>query len=119
MTDPHAILITEDAQVVSVNLPADQEHFAEYAAALLRCDLVEHVGLATGLHLWLNEEGIGQAPRNFLATRFVQSFPGGQPGLVVHGPLLITGHGDEHVEPLDGSDYRALAMALRELARHP
>lgn len=114
-THPDAVLITEDSRMVALNLPADPEHFAEYTAAVLRCDLVEHVQFAPGLHLWMDEEGLGERPPNEFITWFTQNHPGSS-ALTVHGPVLVTGHHGDQVAPLDGVDYLQLALAYGPLS---
>ncbi|GAA4999603.1 hypothetical protein [Streptomyces siamensis] len=112
---PDAVLITEDSHMVELNLPADPEHFAEYAAAVLRCDLIEHVKLAPGLHLWMDEEGLGERPRNRFIAWFTQNHPDCTE-LIVHGPALITGHHGDRVAPLEAVDYLQVALAYGPLS---
>ncbi|MFJ7413072.1 hypothetical protein ACIQWZ_19975 [Streptomyces sp. NPDC098077] len=91
-----AILITEDGTVITVNLPANRENFADYTAALLRCTTLEAFDLTYGVTVWLDEEGLGQWPYNALMDALgnlhghTNSF---------HGPVLITGY-STHVQPL-------------------
>ncbi len=115
---PDAILITCEEAVVPLNLPADPEHFAEFAAAVLRCDTVEHVGMSRGWDLWLDEEALGNQPHNALASLFLQVRTEAPSTLHIHGPVLITGHHDDKVEPLAGRDYLQLTTALRQLSEH-
>ena len=107
---PDAILVTEDSGMVGVNLPDDPAHFAEYAAAVLRCSLVEHVQITPGLHLWLDEEGLGERPQNLFVTWFSQNCPGSRE-VAVHGPVLITGHHEDRVMPLEAAEYLRVALA--------
>lgn len=108
--NPDAVLITEGSLMVDLNLPADPEHFAEYAAAVLRCSLVEHVKIAPGLHLWLDEEGLGERPTNEFIAWFTQNHPHSS-ALTAHGPVLVTGHYEDQVAPLEAVDYLQLALA--------
>jgi len=114
-THPDAVLITEDSRMAALNLPANPEHFAEYAAAVLRCGLVEHVKIAPGLHLWMDEEGLGERPHNEFITWFTQSHPDSC-ALTVYGPVLVTGHHGDRVAPLEGVDYLQLALAYGPLS---
>jgi hypothetical protein len=114
---PDAILVTEDDQIVVLNLPDDPEHFAEYTAAVLRCDMVEHIGLPGVWGLWGDEEALDGRPHNELITRYLQQHAGAAPTLHIHGPVLITGHHKDRVEPLAGADYLKIAVALAAIAR--
>lgn len=91
-----AILITEDGTVTTINLPANREHFAEYAAAVLRCTTIETFDLGTGVVIWTDEEGHGRWGYNALADALLNLY-----GFTdsLSGPVLITGYG-QHVEPL-------------------
>lgn len=85
-----AILITEDAAVITLNLPANRKNFAEYAAAVLRCKTIEPIDLPIddGVTAWFDEDGRGTWGSNALfdalASRYgiTESFS---------GPALITG----------------------------
>ncbi|MFE2559869.1 hypothetical protein ACFXGT_28365 [Streptomyces sp. NPDC059352] len=91
-----ALLITEDGTIITLDLPANRDHFAEYAAAVLRCGAIEPIELTTGVTLWIDEEGRNSWPYNRLVDSLVNLY-----GFTdsLHGPVLITGYGT-HVEPL-------------------
>ncbi|WP_416983519.1 hypothetical protein [Streptomyces sp. T028] len=93
-----AILITEDETITTLNLPANREHFAEYAAAVLRCTTIEafDIPLASGVTIWIDEDGRNHWPYNRLADALANLY-----GITdsFHGPVLITGYG-AGVEPL-------------------
>lgn len=103
-----AVLITEDGTVITVNLPANPEHFAECTAAILRCTTLEAFDLADGITLWFDEDGIDRWPYNALADALADHH-----GITnsFHGPVLITGY-STGVEPLSAE--RA-AQVLRDL----
>lgn len=90
------VLVTEDGTVVTLNLPADPAHFAEYAAAVLRCTTVEHLELVPGVSLWFDEDGRERWPYNPVIDA-LRNWYGATDS--IHGPVLITGYGDR-VEPL-------------------
>jgi hypothetical protein len=113
---PDAILVTEEEGIVVLNLPADPEHFAGYAAAVLRCDLVEHIGLPGAWGMWGDEEALGGRAHNELITCYLQRYADASPTLHIHGPVLITGQHGDRVEPLSGGDYLKISAALREIA---
>jgi hypothetical protein len=91
-----AILVTEDSAIITINLPTNREHFAEFTAAVLRCDTLEAFDLAEGITLWLDEEGRNAWPYNTLIDALGHLY--GHTNSF-HGPVLITGYG-QHVEPL-------------------
>jgi hypothetical protein len=115
---PDAILITEEQDIIPLNLPANPENFAEYAAAVLRCGLVEHVGMPGGWDFWCDEEALDGRPHNELATQFLQCHTDAPPTLHIHGPVLITGSHGANVEPLSGRHYLLASTALRQIARN-
>lgn len=96
MTLGNAILVTEDGTITTLNLPANREHFAEYAAAVLRCTDIECLDLTPGIALWLDEDGRARWPYNPVID-VLRNWYGATDS--VHGPVLITGYG-ERVEPL-------------------
>jgi hypothetical protein len=103
-----AILVTEDGTVITVNLPANPEHFAEFAAAVLRCTTVEHLELAPGVSLWFDEDGRESWPYNPVIDA-LRNLYGATDS--THGPVLITGYG-ERIEPLSQA---AAGQLLREI----
>jgi hypothetical protein len=96
MQHDDAILITEDGTITTLNLPANPEHFAEYTAAVLRCITVEHLELAPGVSLWLDEDGRARWPYNSTIDALLNLYGATDS---IHGPVLVTGYG-ERVEPL-------------------
>lgn len=106
-----AILVTEDGTVTTINLPANPENFAEYTAAVLRCATVEHLELAPGISLWLDEDGHGRWPYNPVVDALRNLY--GATGSV-HGPVLITGYG-ERVEPLPQETAHRLLSEINQV----
>ncbi|WP_329471708.1 hypothetical protein OIE75_20395 [Streptomyces sp. NBC_01723] len=104
-----AILVTEDRDIVLLNLPATPENFAEYAAAVLRCSDIEAFDLTTGVVLWLDEDGRDRWGYNAIVDNLVNRY--GHTNSL-HGPVLITGYGS-HVNPLTPWDADRI---LRELS---
>jgi hypothetical protein len=67
-----ALLIKPDGTVREV-VPKDKKNFTlEELYAHLECDIVEHVELAKGVHLWVDEEGKlkEENPVNQVATAY-------------------------------------------------
>ncbi|MFI1678809.1 hypothetical protein [Streptomyces sp. NPDC020607] len=110
-----AILVTEDRDIVPVNLPADREHFAEYGAALLRCSTIEAFDLTTNVVLWLDENGRQRSGYNALIDDLVNLYGHSNS---LHGPVLITGYGTR-VEPLASQDANRLLRELCDIANRP
>jgi hypothetical protein len=104
-----AILITEDGTIITLNLPATREHFAEYAAAVLRCTTIETFDLDADVVIWVDEEGRGRWGYNALVDALLNRY-----GFTdsLHGPALITGYG-AHVKALPGE---TVDRILRELS---
>ncbi|WP_371646458.1 hypothetical protein [Streptomyces mirabilis] len=107
-----AILITEDGTVITLNLPANPEHFAEYTAAILRCTTVEHLELAPGISLWFDEDGRESWPYNPVIDA-LRNLYGATDS--THGPVLITGYG-EHIEPLSQTTAGQLLREINDIA---
>lgn len=107
-----AVLVTEDGTIITVNLPANRDNFAEYAAAVLRCDTIEAFDLAMGITLWMDEDGRGAWPYNRLIDALANRH-----GITdsFHGPVLITGYRD-HVEPLRPEVAASLLTEFNEAA---
>ncbi|MFD4320138.1 hypothetical protein [Streptomyces sp. NPDC058548] len=103
-----ALLITEDGTIITLDLPANRDHFAEYAAAVLRCSAIKPFDLTTGVTLWIDEEGPASWPYNRLVDSLVNLY-----GFTnsLHGPVLITGYGT-YVEPLPAE---TISLIFREL----
>ncbi|MFD7968583.1 hypothetical protein [Streptomyces clavifer] len=104
-----AILVTEDRTVITINLPANPENFAEYAAAVLRCTTLEAFDLADGVTLWFDEDG-ARWPYNALIDELA-NWRGATNSF--HGPVLITGY-STGVEPLP---FERANRLLRDLSR--
>ena len=107
-----ALLVTEDGTIITLNLPATRDHFAQYAAAVLRCDAIEPFDLAPGVTLWVDEEGSASWPYNRLIDSLVNLY-GSTDSL--HGPVLITGYGT-HVEPLPTETVSRILGELNDIA---
>ncbi|MGI5436183.1 hypothetical protein ACQEV4_01375 [Streptomyces shenzhenensis] len=112
MTYYDAILIDEDATIVTLNLPANREHFAEYAAAVLRCSSVEPFDLTIGVVIWIDEDGHGRWGYNALADALVNRY-GHTDSLA--GPVLITGYG-ARVKALTPQDASRILRELNDIA---
>lgn len=112
ITKYDAILVTEDRDIVPVNLPANPEHFAEYAAAILRCSDVETFDLTDGVTLWLDEDGRQWSGYNALIDDLVNRY--GHTNSL-HGSVLITGYGSR-VEPLAAIDAHRILSELGDIA---
>ncbi|MBL3670186.1 hypothetical protein JL475_30245 [Streptomyces sp. M2CJ-2] len=112
MTQYDAILIDEDGTIVVINLPANREHFAEYAAAVLRCSSVEPFDLTTGVAIWTDEDGHGRWGYNALADGLVDRY--GHTNSL-SGPVLITGYGT-HVKALTPQDASRILRELNDIA---
>ncbi|MEU1559485.1 hypothetical protein ABZ504_03065 [Streptomyces mirabilis] len=108
MKHDDAILVTEDGTITTLNLPTNREHFAEYAAAVLRCDLIQSFDLDTDVVIWVDEEGHGRWGYNALVDALVNRY-----GFTdsLSGPALITGYG-AHVRALPAE---SASRILREL----
>jgi hypothetical protein len=107
-----AILIDEDGTIVVLNLPANRQHFTEYAAAVLRCSSVEAFDLAAGVVVWIDEDGHGRWGYNALADALLNRY-GHTESLA--GPVLITGYG-ARVRALRPDDASRILRELNEIA---
>lgn len=107
-----AILVTEDRDIVPVNLPADREHFAEFAAAVLRCSDIESFDLTSGVVLWLDQDGRQRSGYNALIDDLVNRY--GHTNSL-HGSVLITGYGTR-VKALAPRDADRILRELYDIA---
>lgn len=111
MKHDDAILVTEDGTVITLNLPADRERFAGYAAAVLRCTSVEVFELTTGVVAWVDEDGHGRWGYNALADALINRYGHVQS---LSGPVLITGY-TAAVEPLPADTANRLLLELNDI----
>lgn len=112
MKHDDAILITEDGTIITLNLPASRDHFAEYAAAVLRCTTVEAFDLTTGVVIWVDEQGHGRWGYNALVDALVNRY-GSTNSL--SGPALITGY-RARVEPLSPEVAHQIFRELNDIS---
>ncbi|MEV6803168.1 hypothetical protein [Streptomyces sp. NPDC051132] len=112
MTQFDAILVDEDGTVVVINLPANRDHFAEFAAAVLRCSSVEPFDLTHGIVIWTDEDGRGRWGYNALADGLINQY--GHTNSLV-GPVLITGYGNR-VKALAPQDAHRILRELNNVA---
>ncbi|MGP4001572.1 DUF3846 domain-containing protein [Streptomyces sp. 8N706] len=111
---PDALLITPEADIVPVNLPADSDSRLTVMRSVIRCERVDVVGLTSQLDMWLDDEGLYNHPVNKLAT--VLAFRFGFTYQDYHGPVLLTGGADAEGEtvPLSKDKLLALLTSLEE-----
>jgi hypothetical protein len=112
VTQYDAILIDEDGTIAVLNLPANREHFAEYAAAVLRCSSVEAFDLTNGIVIWTDEDGQGRWGYNALADNLINLY--GHTNSL-SGPVLITGYGTG-VKALRPDDASRILRKINEIA---
>lgn len=107
-----AILITEDGTITTLNLPTNRDHFAEYAAAVLRCTTIETFDLTTDVVIWVDEEGRGRWGYNATADALLNRY-----GFTdsLSGPVLVTGYG-AHVRPLPAEAADRILRELNDIA---
>ncbi|MEV6654779.1 DUF3846 domain-containing protein [Streptomyces sp. NPDC051219] len=111
---PDALLITPEADIVPVNLPADSESRLTVMYSVIRCERVDVVGLTSQLDMWLDDEGLYNHPVNKLATVLAVRF--GFTYQDYHGPVLLTGGADAEGDtvPLSKDKLLALLTSLEE-----
>ncbi|TDU67823.1 DUF3846 domain-containing protein [Streptomyces sp. KS 21] len=112
---PSALLITPDAEVIPVDLPADSGDRLTAMYSLMRCDQVDVVALTDQLDMWLDDNGLYTQPVNPIATLLARRF--GRTYQDYHGPVLLTGGADEEGEtlPLNKDKVLALLTSLADL----
>ncbi|MEJ8639957.1 DUF3846 domain-containing protein [Streptomyces sp. MS2.AVA.5] len=111
---PNALLITPEADIVPVNLPADCDSRLAVMRSVIRCDRVDVVGLTSQLDMWMDDEGLYNHPVNKLATVLAARF--GFTYQNYHGPVLLTGGADAEGDtvPLSKDKLLALLTSLEE-----
>lgn len=114
-TPGNAILITPEADIVPINLPADEDERQAVMRAVIRCDLYDVVALTTRLDMWIDDEGIYRHPVNKLATLLAVRH--GFAWQLYHGPVLLTGGADKDGEtlPLTPDMVRALLTSVDDI----
>lgn len=105
---PDALLITAEADIVPVNLPADTGARLAVMRSVIRCETVDVVGLTSRLDMWLDDEGLYNHPVNKIATALAVRF--GFTWQDYHGPVLLTGGADAEGETLPLSKDKVLAL---------
>ena len=112
---PGALLITPEADIVPVNLPADTDNRLVVMRSVIRCERVDVVALTDQVDMWLDDEGLYNHPVNKLATLLAVRF--GFTWQEYHGPVLLTGGADAEGEtvPLSKDKVLALLTSLQEL----
>ncbi|NUK55484.1 DUF3846 domain-containing protein [Streptomyces lunaelactis] len=112
---PGALLITPEADIVPVNLPADTDNRMVVMRSVIRCERVDVVALTDQVDMWLDDEGLYNHPVNKLATLLAVRF--GFTWQEYHGPVLLTGGADAEGEtvPLSKDKVLALLTSLEEL----
>jgi hypothetical protein len=115
MKVPGALLLTEDWQIVEINLPGN-EHQLAVMYAVLRCRAVDVVALTSQLDMWIDDEGLYNHGVNEAATLMARRY--GFTWQAYHGPVLLTGGADENGDtvPLTRDKLRALLAALGDVA---
>lgn len=112
---PGALLITPEADIVPVNLPADTDNRLVVMRSVIRCERVDVVALTDQVDMWLDDDGLYNHPVNKLATLLAVRF--GFTWQEYHGPVLLTGGADAEGEtvPLTKDKILALLTSLEEL----
>ncbi|MEU4499218.1 DUF3846 domain-containing protein [Streptomyces sp. NPDC023998] len=112
---PGALLITPEADIIPVNLPADTDNRLVVMRSVIRCERVDVVALTDQVDMWLDDEGLYNHPVNKLATLLAIRF--GFTYQDYHGPVLLTGGADAEGEtvPLTKDKVLALLTSLEEL----
>lgn len=109
---PGALLVTPDAQILEINLPANTKDRLTVMRAVIRCDRVDVVPLTDRMDMWIDDEGLYNHGKNPLATLLARRY--GFTWQPYHGPVLITGGADENGDtvPLSRDKLIALLTAL-------
>lgn len=112
---PGAVLITPEADIVPIDLPADSGSRLAVMRAVLRCDRVDVVALTDQLDMWLDDEGFYNHPVNKLATFLAIRF--GFTHQPYCGPVLLTGgvDADGDTVPLTKDKAVALLTSIADL----
>lgn len=110
-----AFLLTPEADVVPIALPASTKERAVVYRAVIRCRCYDVVALTTRLDMWVDDEGIYNHPVNPGATALARRY--GYTWQLYHGPVLLTGGADENgdTRPLTTDQVRALLTGLLDL----
>lgn len=114
-TPGNAILITPEADIVPIALPADPDQRQAVMYAVIRCNRYDVVALTTRLDMWIDDEGIYSSPVNEVATALaIQHGLGWQP---YYGPVLITGgvDGEGETVPLTPDMVRVLIASASDI----
>ncbi|WP_329583785.1 DUF3846 domain-containing protein [Streptomyces sp. NBC_01361] len=105
---PDALLLTPEADIVPVNLPADSDSRLTVMRSVIRCERVDVVGFTTQLDMWIDDEARYNHPVNVLATVLAIRF--GFTHQDYHGPVLLTGGADAEGETVPLSKDKILAL---------
>lgn len=116
MAAPHALLITTNADIVDIHLPADSKDRLTVMRAVLRCSLVDVVALTGRWDMWIDDEGLYNHPPNAVATALAARF--GHVHQAYHGPVLVTGGPDPDGDtmPLTRDSLVGLLHTLGDMA---
>jgi Domain of unknown function (DUF3846) len=105
---PDALLITPEADIVPISLPADSEARLTVMRSVLRCDKVDVVALTSRLDMWIDDEGLYNHPVNKLATILAARF--GFTHQSYYGPVLLTGGANEDGDTVPLNKYKVVAL---------
>ncbi|MFE6714042.1 DUF3846 domain-containing protein [Streptomyces sp. NPDC057695] len=110
-----SLLITPEAEVIPVNLPADSGDRLTFMYSLMRCNQVDVVALTDQVDMWLDDNGLYTQQVNPAATLLARRF--GRTYQDYHGPVLLTGGADDEGEtlPLDKDKMLAMLTILADL----
>ncbi|THA53268.1 DUF3846 domain-containing protein [Streptomyces sp. A1136] len=103
-----ALLVTPEAEVIPVDLPADTGERLTAMYSLIHCDNVDVVALTDQLDMWLDDEGLYTQRVNPLATLFAGRF--GRTYQSYHGPVLLTGGANSEGDTLPLTKDQVLAL---------
>ncbi|CAC36550.1 DUF3846 domain-containing protein [Streptomyces sp. NRRL_B-16638] len=112
---PGALLITPEADIVPIDLPANSHERLTVMRSVIRCARVDVVALTSQMDMWLDDEGIYNHPVNKLASLLAVRF--GFTHQPYHGPVLLTGGADNDGEtvPLTKDKIVALLTSITDL----
>ncbi|MFD7408771.1 DUF3846 domain-containing protein [Streptomyces sp. NPDC059866] len=105
---PDALLITPEADIVPINLPANSDERLTVMRSVIRCDRVDVVALTSRLDMWIDDEGLYNHPVNKLATFLAIRF--GFTHQQYHGPVLLTGGVDADGDTIPLTKDKAVAL---------
>ncbi|MEV5204374.1 DUF3846 domain-containing protein [Streptomyces sp. NPDC053720] len=112
---PAALLLTPEADIVPIDLPAVSSARLTVMRSVIRCERVDVVALTSQMDMWIDDEGLYNHPVNLPATLLARRF--GFTFQDYYGPALLTGGADKEGEtvPLSKEKTVALLTTLRDL----